>query len=78
MGNDRPISTKCWEKFLKSKDCQYKSTEASHDKWRCKGCIRSIIFRGNEKEIPFAHIKTNLVTMDISKDVFWKWVKENC
>ncbi len=78
MGNDRPVPTKCWEKFLKSKDCYYKSTEASHDKWRCKGCIRSIIFWGNQKEIPFAHIKTNLTSMNISKEEFWNWIKENC
>lgn len=78
MSNDRPVPTKCWENYLKFNNCYYKSTEASHDKWCCKGCIRSIIFRGNEKEIPFAHIKTNLVTMNISRDVFWKWVKENC
>lgn len=78
MSNDRPVSTKCWTNFLKHKNCIYKSTEASHHKWRCEGCIRSIIFRGDEKEIPFGHIKTNLTSMDVSKEDFWQWVKDNC
>ena len=77
MSNDRPVPIKCWIKFLQSKECVYKSTEASHHKWRCKGCIRSIIFWGDEKEIPFGHVKTNLTSMNVSKGV-WQWVKDNC
>jgi hypothetical protein len=78
MGNDRPIKVSCWEKFLKSQNCKYISTSASHHKWKCPGCFQSIIFRGSEKEIPFAHIKTNLATMKIEKDIFFKWVSDNC
>lgn len=78
MGNDRPVKVKCWEKFLKSKDCYYKSTEASHDKWRCPNCVRSIVFRGAKKEIPFAHISSNLSSMGVPKEEFLGWVKENC
>lgn len=78
MGNNRPVQVKCWERFLKANNCSYKSTHASHDKWRCPGCIQSIIFRGAEKEIPFAHIATNLLTMKIEKEVFIEWVKVNC
>lgn len=79
MGGDRPIRVKCWEKFLISSGCVFKSKKGtSHDKWRCPGCIQSIVFRGSDKEIPFAHIKTNLTTMDITPDVFREWVKKNC
>ena len=79
MGGDRPIRVKCWEKFLKSKGYTFKSKKGtSHDKWRCPGCIMSITFRGSEKEIPFAHIKTNLETMSVSADDFRDWVKNNC
>ena len=78
MGNNRPVQVKCWERFLESKGCKYKSTEASHDKWRCPGCTRSIIHRSKDKDIPAFHINTNLKSMNISKDDFWKWVSENC
>jgi hypothetical protein len=78
MGNDRPIKVKCWEAFLKFRGCNYHSTEASHDKWKCPGCFQSIIFWGNKKEIPFAHIKTNLATMKVDKADFWAWVNANC
>lgn len=78
MGNWRPVKTSCWVRFLKSKGCKYKSTEASHDKWRCAGCTRSIIFRGKDKDIPSFHIEGDLKTMGIPKLDFWDWVKENC
>jgi len=78
MGNDRPIPTKCWINFLKSKGCSYISTEASHDKWKCPNCKRSIIHREKDKDIPGFHIKSNLKTMGISREDFLKWVKENC
>ncbi len=78
MGNNRPVKIKCWERFLISQGCSFKSTEASHHKWRCPKCIRSIIFRGAEKEIPFAHIATNLASMGVSKEEFLVWVKDNC
>ena len=78
MGGHRPIKTKCWEKYLEFRGCHYKSTSGSHHKWRCPGCFRSIIFRGAEKEIPFAHINTNLTTMGITKEEFLKWIKKNC
>lgn len=79
MGNNRPIKVKCWERFLESKGCAFKSqVKTSHHKWRCPGCIMSIVFRGAEKEIPFAHISTSLSSMGVSKEDFHKWINENC
>lgn len=79
MGNDRPIKVKCWEKFLKSKNCYFdRKKGTSHDKWRCQNCIMSITFRGSEKEIPYSHIKSNLETMKVKHADFISWVKENC
>jgi len=77
MGNSRPVQTKCWEKFLKSRNFRFDGG-TKHYKWRCPGCVQSIIFRGAEKEIPFFHIQTNLRTMHVSVPDFWKWVDENC
>lgn len=78
MGGYRPIPTKCWEKFLESKNCTPKSINSSHHKWRCPGCFQSIIFWGNKKEVPFAHITTNLKTMGVDKTEFLLWIKDNC
>lgn len=78
MGKYRPVKIKCWIKFLKSKGCFYQSTEASHDKWKCPGCTRSIIHREKDKDIPPFHIDRNLLSMNIDKAVFWNWVEENC
>ena len=78
MGSFRPIPTKCWVEFLKSRNCIPNSINSSHHKWKCPGCFQSIIFWGNEKEIPFAHISTNLKTMGVSKAEFLIWAKENC
>jgi hypothetical protein len=79
MGSYRPIKTKCWESFLIYKGCHFKDNDGtSHHKWRCPNCIRSIIFRGAEKEVPFAHINSNLKSMGVPKEDFLDWVAENC
>ncbi len=79
MGQFRPIPTRCWERFLKAHGCKFKSQKGtSHHKWKCPGCFQSIIFRGSEKEIPFAHIATNLETMGHSKEYFFEWIEKNC
>ena len=76
--NDRPIPVKCWIAFLTSLGCVEKSVNASHHKWSCPGCLRSIIFRGAKKEIPRFHIRTNLKTLGVSNSDFNKWAAENC
>jgi len=73
----RPVKQKCWTAFLKEKKC-HEVTGGHHNKWKCPGCHRSIIFRNSDKDIPFAHIKTNLDTMKISPDDFWAWMAKNC
>ena len=78
MGKIDSVTVKCWIAFLESKGCSYKSTEASHEKWRCPGCVRSIIFRGAQKEIPFFHIASNLKSMGVDKKEFKDWLAENC
>lgn len=78
MGDNRPVRVKCWEKFLEFKGCKYRSTEASHDKWHCPGCFRSIIHRGKDKDIPAFHIRSNLKTMGIPVKEFYDWIKDNC
>ena len=75
---NQPVKTKCWVKFLESRGCVFKSIKESHHKWKCPNCLRSIIFRGANKEIPFIHIKTNLATLGVSVQEFEEWIKSNC
>ncbi|MGV0828341.1 type II toxin-antitoxin system HicA family toxin [Empedobacter brevis] len=77
MGNNRPIKTSDWIKFLESHDCKYKSTDASHVKYRCPGCIRPIIHREKDKDIPPFHLKTNLKTMGLTLKYLYDWLDNN-
>lgn len=73
----RPISTKCWEKFLAFKGYRYSRTAASHDQWTKHGS-RTIPVWGDEKEIPAMHLKTSCRTIGCSLDELYEWIKENC
>lgn len=77
MGNARPVTKKCWLKFLKAHGCRFESF-GKHEKWKCPGCFQSIMFRAADKEIPFAHVQTNLMTMGVPKAKFWDWIDKNC
>ncbi len=78
MGNNRPVKTKCWIKFLEENNCYKLRTTASHDLWKCSNCIRTITFREKDKEIPAMHLRTNLKTMSKTLEELYKWVDENC
>lgn len=79
MGNyNRPIPIKCWEAFLIYSQCEFKSNNGSHHKWKCPGCLRSVIFHGHKKEVPRFHINTCLATMGVSKNEFNNWSDKNC
>ncbi len=78
MGNNRPVKTKYWLKFLASRNCRYLRTEASHDHYKCPNCFRTITHRGKDKEIPPFHLKTNLRTMGLTLEFLYTWIEENC
>ena len=78
MGNYRPIKTACFIKFLLSRGCTFESMEASHTKYKCPNCLMSIIFWGKKKEVPAAHLKTNMKTLGLTLEDLYKWVDENC
>jgi predicted RNA binding protein YcfA (HicA-like mRNA interferase family) len=78
MGNNRPVKTKDWVAFLKAHDCKYLRTKASHDHYKCPGCIRTITHREKDKDIPSLHLRTNLFSMGLTIDYLYKWIDENC
>ena len=77
MGNNRPVDTKDWVAFLIANGCKYKRTKASHFHYKCPGCIRTITFRENEKQIPPLHLKTNLQTMGKTLNDLYSWIEAN-
>ncbi|TLV03357.1 type II toxin-antitoxin system HicA family toxin [Dyadobacter luticola] len=78
MGNNRPVKTKDWIRFLEAHGCmKSRHQDGSHEKWKCPGCFRTITFRHSEKEIPALHIRTNLDSMKLSIEYLYKWIEEN-
>ncbi len=76
MGNNRPIKLKDWIRFLEAHDCKYART-TKHENWKCKGCRRTITFRGQYKEIPALHLKTNLDSMGFDLNYLYNWIDKN-
>lgn len=77
-GFNKPIPTKCWEKFLKSCNCGFVRQKSSHHLWKCPNAIRTITFWGDKKDVPRFHINSNLESMGKTKKEFNDWIKENC
>ena len=77
MGNNRPIKTKTWIKFLKAHGCVFKRSKASHFHYKCPKCFRTVTHRENDKEIPALHLRTNLNTMGKNLEYLYDWVEKN-
>lgn len=78
MGNNRPLSTKCWEKFLCLKGYHHSHTSGSHDIWTKTGTSRPIPVWGLKKEIPADHLRTSARTIGCTILDIYKWAEKNC
>lgn len=76
--HNKPVDTKCWEKFLTHNNCMFEKNDGTHHKWKCPNCMRSIIFWGHKKEVPRFHISTCLKTLGKTNKEFNLWAKGNC
>lgn len=74
MGNNRPVKTKDWVRFLEFKNCKYLRTKASHVHYKCPNCWRTITFRDKDKEIPVTHLRTNLKTLGLTLGDLYAWI----
>lgn len=77
MGNNRPIKTKIWIRFLEEHGCEELRTRASHTQYKCPNCIRPITLRTAHKEIPPLHLQTSLRTMGLTMKYLYDWIKKN-
>ena len=75
----KPVPTRKFLKYLKSKEIVYIRTESSHDIYDNpeKPLLRPIVIRTKYKEIPLLHIHTTLQNIGISKKEFENWLKRN-
>jgi predicted RNA binding protein YcfA (HicA-like mRNA interferase family) len=73
----KAISTSLFKKFLLSLGLTCIRTKGSHEVWdnEKEPLTRPVIIRGNKKEIPLLHIKTNLRTLGISFEEFQNKIK---
>ena len=76
----KPIPTKIFIAWLKSRGIVYKRTESSHDIYDLaeegKCLPRPVTIRTKFKDIPPLHIKTNLDTIGIDYKTFEKEIKK--
>lgn len=78
MGNNRPVKTKDWRRFLLAHGCEKKRHKStSHEHWKCPNCFRTITFRSQYKEIPALHIKTNLSSLGKTLSELYNWIEKN-
>jgi predicted RNA binding protein YcfA (HicA-like mRNA interferase family) len=75
----KPIPTRKFLKFLKTKGIVYIRTQASHDIYDNpqKPLLRPVVIRTKYKEIPLLHIHTSLENIGVSKKEFEEWLKKN-
>ena len=75
----KPVSTKKFLRFLKSKGVVYIRSESSHDIYDNPQhpLLRPVVVRTKYKEIPLLHIHTSLENLGISKKEFEEWMKKN-
>jgi hypothetical protein len=75
----KPIPTKFFLKFLKSKGIVYIRTQASHDIYDNpqNPLLRPVVIRTKFKEIPLLHIHTSLENLGVTKKEFEEWLKKN-
>ena len=78
MGNFRPLPTKCWELFLTFKGFKLHRIKSSHHHWSKPGSLRTITFRGNEKEIPAFHLQMCCRTIGCDMIALYEWAQINC
>lgn len=74
----RPLATKCFLAFIEFMGFKYSRTESSHDMYTKKGCLRSIVIRKKDKDIPALHLKTNCKTIGCTLPELYKWAEKNC
>jgi len=78
MGNNRPVKTKCFIKYLLHLGCEKKGVKASHHKYKCPNCQRPIIIREADKEIPPMHVRSCAKTLGVSVQTIYDWIEKNC
>ena len=68
------ISLKDFRTFLNYIGCEKVGTKDGHEKWRRKGCIRSIVIQTHIDPIPSLVVHSNLRTLGLNREDFELWL----
>jgi predicted RNA binding protein YcfA (HicA-like mRNA interferase family) len=74
----KPVPTKIFIQFLKSRGIVYIRTHASHNIFDnpVSPLSRPVVIRTKFKDMPLLHIHTALETIGVSKKEFEEWLKK--
>ena len=70
------ISVSEFRRFLELIGCKYIKTEGGHEKWSRKDLRRPIIFQTHINPVPERIIKSNLRTLEMSRNEFLKCIEK--
>lgn len=76
MGELQSIKTSLFRKFLLSQGLVHARTRGDHEVWSKPGMTRPVIIQAKNKNVPAAHIRTNLKTLGLSVPEFLEIMKE--
>ena len=65
------ISISNFKEFLTKAGCDYQGTEAGHEKWSRHDLTRPVIFQTHIDPVPEFIIKSNLRTLNMSRQDFF-------
>lgn len=68
------VSLKDFRLFLAYVGCEKVGIIGGHEKWKKKGCIRSIILQTHEDPVPKHVVYSNLRTLGLSREDFEVWL----
>ena len=71
------ISLKDFRDFLIYVGCTKTGVKGGHEKWKKKGCTRSIVFQTHKDPIPRHVVYSNLLTLGLTRDDFELWLSCN-
>ena len=70
------ISVSEFRRFLELIGCKYIKTEGGHEKWSRKDLRRPVIFQTHINPVPERIIKSNLRTLEMSRNEFLKYIEK--
>ncbi len=72
----RNIQLKKYKKFLLHIGCEHSRTKGSHLIYTCPDCTRSVVVQAHKSPVPPGIIRSNLETLGMSREEFFRILDE--